>query len=154
MSLVVLRHWRVLRKQNKPPHYVLMWVRGATAVCCARVVLAFNALNALGRCVAYELQFTSFARSEGKEKAISLKCAIVRPRCFTLWVKCQCIVGEGVTSLLSVAAFVDVVGKEVLLILGKLHVVGACAASLRLPCADNWACFFVFAAVASARHKR
>ena len=129
-------------------------VRGAAAVFCARVALAFNALNALGGGVAYESQFTFFARSEGKEKVISLKCAIVRPRCFTLWVKCQCIVGEGVTSLLCGAAFVDVVGKVVLLILGTYHVVGAFAASLRLPCANNWACFFVFAAVASARRKR
>ena len=111
--LVVLRQRQVIRRQNKPPHNVQMWVRSAAAVCCARVALAFNALNALGGGVAYELQYTSFARSEGKEKAISLKCAIVRPRCFTLWVKCQCIVGEGVTSLLSGAAFVDVVGKEV-----------------------------------------
>lgn len=131
-----------------------MWVRSAAAVCCARVVLAFNALNALGGGVAYELQFASFARSGGKEKAISLKCASVRPWCSTLWVECQCIVGECVTSLLCGAAFVDVVGKEVLLIPVKMHVVDAFAASLRHPCADNWACFFVFAAVASARHKR
>ena len=108
-------------------------VRGAAAVCCARVALAFNALNALGGGVAYELQYTSFARSEGKEKVISLKCAIVRPRCFTLWVKCQCIVGEGVTSLLSGVAFVDVVGKEVLLILVKLHVPMIGLASLSSP---------------------
>ena len=113
MRLVVLRQRRVIRRQDKPPHCIQMWVRSAAAVCCARVALAFNALNALGGGVAYESQFTFFARSEGKEKVISLKCAIVRPRCFTLWVKCQCIVGEGVTSLLSGAAFVDVVGKEV-----------------------------------------
>ena len=141
-------------KTNRRTTY-LMWVRSAAAVCCARVVLAFNALNALGRWgVAYELQFTSVARSGGKLKRVALENTSVRLLRFTVWIKCQRVVGEGVTSLFVVFVFAEVGGSEVLPILGTYHVVGAFAATLRHPCAHNWACFLVFTAVTGARHKR
>ena len=125
-----------------------MWVRSAAAVCCARVVLAFNALNALGAFVgvAYEIQFTSVARSGGKPKVVSLEKTSVRFLRSTFGGKCQRVVGEGVLSFFrDFAVVVDVGGKEILPILSTYHEVGAFAASLRPPCAYNWTCFVVFA---------
>ena len=105
--------------------------------------------------VAYEMLFALVARSGSQRHSVTLNNAGVHLLRLSLRVASQRIVCKTIAPDFAILVWViKIGGNEVLLILGKHHVVGACAASLRPPSIYYWACLLIFAAFASTRNKR